>query len=137
MTTLYVLSGYAPDLSEQCLCTFAEVYTDAEEARNMMTKIKEETEMLLEDCYDECSLEYYSVDHHNVRHNPYTLGSFVAKATISHDNKKHLEMWRDWSTLSLEGSTGLLIRPSDVNLDIDRPSDFTVAAISISIKVIK
>ncbi len=48
---IYVLRGFAPDPSEQCICTFADVFVSEAEARAKLLEIKNDTEMLLEDCH--------------------------------------------------------------------------------------
>lgn len=131
---IYVLHGFAPDPSEQCICTFADVFSSEADAREKLLEIKNDTEMLLEDSHNNGCLDYYSVEHHNVMHNQYTLGSFNAKASISPGNKKHEGMWRNWSAISLESS--YCVNPNDVCLKLQRASDFTVASISIGIKEI-
>ena len=90
--------------------------------------------MLLEDCHSNGGIDYYSVDYRNVMHSQYTLGSLYVKATISPGKEKHEDMWRNWSVASLESS--YCFSPRDVNLNIKRAADFTVASISISIKEI-
>lgn len=131
---IYVLRGFAPDPSEQCICTFADVFVSEAEARAKLLEIKNDTEMLLEDCHSNGGIDYYSVDHRNVMHNQYTLGSLDVKVTISPGKEKHEDMWRKWSVASLESS--YCVSPRDVNLNIKRATDFTVASISISIKEI-
>lgn len=129
---IYVLKGYAPDPSEQCICTFSDVFVSDAEARAKLLEIKNDTEMLLEDCHSNGCLDYYSIDHSNVMHNQYTLGGINAKATISPGKQKHEDMWRRWSVASLENSYCVSTR--DVSLNIKRPTGFTIASISISIK---
>lgn len=133
---IYVLGGFAPDPAEQCVCTLAEVFTDEDKARERFNEIKRDVEELLEDNYSNGRLAYYSVDSHEVRHNEYTLGDFSAKASITPGNDKHVDMWRDWSTINIGTGCGFMIDSSNVGLELLRPSDFKVASISISVKEI-
>lgn len=133
---IYVLSGFAPNLQEQCVCTLAEVFTEEEKARKRFHELKEEVVELLESSHEIGALEYYSIDCHEVMHNPYTLGSFSAKATITPENVKHVEMWRGWSTLNIGCGSGFSIYPQNVSLTFDRTSDFSVASFSIAVKEI-
>lgn len=133
---IYILSGFAPDLSEQCTCILSEVFTDEDKARKRFLDIKSEVEAMLEGCHENGECEFYSTDCHEVRHNPYTLGRFSAKASITPGNKKHVGMWRDWSSLNIGGGSGFSIYPKNVSLNFDRTSDFSVASFGISIKEI-
>lgn len=131
---IYVLRGYAPDPTEQGQAVFSNIYTNEEDALRKLAEIKKDVLDLLEDNFDNGRLEYYSVDHHSVKHNPYTLGSLSAKVTISSGNQKHEDMWRDWSTVALETRSGFFICPEDISLKIDRSAEFSVASITIDIK---
>lgn len=133
---IYVLGGFAPDLADGCVGTLSEVFTDEDKARERFNEIKRDIEDLLEDNYENGRLEYYSVDCHEVRHNQYSLGSLNAKATLAPGNNKHIEMWLDWSTFNIGVSSGFSINHQNIGLVLDRPSDFTVAAIGISIQEI-
>lgn len=133
---IYILRGYAPDPAEQGIAIFAEVYSSEDVALKKLAEIKKDVEDLLEDNFENGRLEYYSVDHHSVKHNPYTLGNLSAKAIISAGKHKHEDMWRDWSTVALETQSGFFIRPDDISLKIDRSAEFSIASISINIKEI-
>lgn len=134
---IYVLGGYAPDLFEGTVCTLSEVFTDEESARKKMAEIRNDIENLLEECFSGGRLEYYSIDCHETRHNKYTLGSLVSEITITPGNDKHVEMWRNWSTLSIgESNRGFLIDSSEASLSISRSSSFRIASCGISIKEI-
>lgn len=133
---IYVLGGFAPDLSEQCLCTLSEVFNDEGKARERFDEIKREVEELLEYNYADGRIEYYSIDSNEVRHNSYTLGSLVATASIVPGKEDQVNMWREWSVLSIGVVSGNCICSKDVKLDIAHPVDFKVAAFGISVKEI-
>ena len=133
---IYVLGGFAPDPSEQWVCTLAEVFTEEDNARERLNEIKNEVEALLEDNYDNGRLEYYSIHSHEVKHNSNTLGSFVAKAAITPGNEKHVDMWRDWSTFNIGTGSAFCIDSDNVGLMLSKTSDFEVASLSISVKEI-
>lgn len=133
---IFILNGFAPDLSEQSISTLAEVFTDETKALARYKELKEEIETLLEGEYENGRLEYYSVDCHEVKHNKHTLGNLVAEVTIAPGNDNHVDMWRDWSTLNIGLGSGFCIEPDHVYLAPTRSSYFRIASFSISIKEI-
>lgn len=131
---IYVLGGYGIDLSEQCPCSYSEVFTDESKARERIAEMKAEVEELLEDCYKNGDLEYYSVEHRQVHHNKFTLGCLSVKVTISPNNNEHAEFWKQWSQIGLGSGFGMCIDANDVCLKLDRSKDFPLVSLSIQVK---